>query len=111
MRTMAFLFFMVVLSFQSGQPAGDLVQHGQVELIVDKFASPIVAYQPGLLQHRKVVGDRGPGHIKAGADVPRGPGSIFQKGQDLPPGRVGEGFEGCLKAQVVVTPFISFAFG
>ncbi len=92
---MIFFFF---FSFQTGHPAGDLVQNGKIQFIVYVFSLPVIADQPCLLQYRQMVGDGGSRHVKVGTDVSRRLCSVPKQLKHRPPGGVGEGFEGFLKA-------------
>ena len=53
------VFHMLLVSFQPGQPQQDLLQHRGVQLIEYEFSPAGIPDQVRLLQHRQVPGDGG----------------------------------------------------
>ena len=52
------VFHMLLVSFQLGQPQQDLLQHRGVQLIEYEFSPAVIPDQVRLLQHRQVPGYR-----------------------------------------------------
>jgi hypothetical protein len=57
------------------------------------------ADEPGAREHLEVLGDGGTRNRQASREVPDRLRTVTQSFEDLPPGRVGKGFEGVLVAR------------